>query len=117
MSSQCPDAGGLRRLLAGQLAQAEAEAVEAHVGACAACQQALERLTPATLPPAAVAGAPDADFLRRLAEWMPSEAGLAGLSTAPPPSHPAGQVTVAHAGGRGDQASTEVQALLRKRLL
>src|SRR6516225_6524174 len=43
--TRCPSSAELEQWLADGLASAEAEAVEAHVEACAACQQALERLT------------------------------------------------------------------------
>src|SRR5262245_26572429 len=40
----CPGQDQLKRLLAEQLAEAEREAVEAHVEGCADCQLALERM-------------------------------------------------------------------------
>jgi hypothetical protein len=43
--TRCPSSAELDQWLADRLAGAEADAVEAHVEACAACQQALERLT------------------------------------------------------------------------
>jgi hypothetical protein len=43
--TRCPSTEELRRLLADGLSGPEAEAVEAHVEVCAACQQALEQLT------------------------------------------------------------------------
>ena len=45
--SRCPSPDELRLLLSDQLARREAEAVEAHVQACASCQETLERLTEA----------------------------------------------------------------------
>jgi WD40 repeat protein/serine/threonine protein kinase len=46
----CPSAQQLQHLMAEQLAEAEAEALEAHVEVCATCQQALERLLVAAGP-------------------------------------------------------------------
>jgi serine/threonine-protein kinase len=43
--TRCPSSAELEQWLADGLASAEAEAVESHVEVCAACQQALERLT------------------------------------------------------------------------
>jgi eukaryotic-like serine/threonine-protein kinase len=59
--TRCPSDEELRHLLADRLAGPDAAALEAHVEGCAACQQALERLTAAgaaTLPPATGAGFP-----------------------------------------------------------
>src|SRR5262249_28263753 len=68
--------------LADDLPGPEAQAVEAHVEACAGCQQALEQLTaalPAGWGPATL-GQPSADFLRRLAKDPPATAAGAMLS-------------------------------------
>ncbi len=59
MTSSCPPEEKLRRLLADRLSGAEAEAVEGHAQACAACQQTLRRLErrlpgPPQLPPITV---------------------------------------------------------------
>jgi tetratricopeptide (TPR) repeat protein len=75
--------------LAHELSGAEAEAVEAHVEVCAACQQALEEQTAAVRkqesgPADRRAG--DSDFLRRLQEQTP-------LGTRPTP-HSAGEATL-----------------------
>jgi hypothetical protein len=63
-------------LLLEQLRGPEAEAVEAHVESCAACQQVLESLTAATRtgPGVESSGAAGADFLRRLEEEPPTGA-------------------------------------------
>jgi WD40 repeat protein len=68
---QCPSATALRRFLAEQLPDAESGHVEAHVEACARCQQSLEELTGANRVHAAGAetlttNQPDATFLRRV---------------------------------------------------
>jgi hypothetical protein len=44
----CPTQSCLQTLLAGQLAEAEQREIVQHVEACAACQQALDGLTPAS---------------------------------------------------------------------
>jgi hypothetical protein len=79
--SGCPSFDLLQELLADRLGGPEGEAVEAHVEACPACQQALERLTGspvarASLPTALQAvGASGRSFLRRLEERPPAGAG------------------------------------------
>jgi serine/threonine-protein kinase len=90
----------LQRLLADQLSGPEAETVEAHVEACAACQQALEQLTaPAggcadRAPPSG--GESGRDFLRRL-EWQP-QAG------AGPPSRAGGSTVRSRHAAPGEAA-------------
>jgi aminoglycoside phosphotransferase (APT) family kinase protein len=74
--SPCPTSDQLRQLLADRLAGPEAEAVEAHVERCAACQQALEQLTGNAQTPRVQgpASPPDsgAAFLRRLEQDPPT---------------------------------------------
>jgi tetratricopeptide (TPR) repeat protein len=87
----CPSSQQLRALLAHELQGAEAEAVEAHVEQCAACQEALEEQTAAfptqqSEPTDQRAG--DSDFLRRLQEQTPH-----GIRPAP---QPASDATLAH---------------------
>jgi hypothetical protein len=67
----CPSPEQWSRLLADELGGPEAEAIEAHVEGCAACQQALERLLG---PAAATPSAPGSghDFLLRLAAAPPT---------------------------------------------
>jgi hypothetical protein len=77
----CPSAEQLQRMLADALTTPDAEAVEAHVAACASCQQVLERLAardavprPAASEPATQpAAVPDHDeaFLRQVAAAPP----------------------------------------------
>ena len=45
----CPSLDELQKLLANDLEGARAEALETHIDVCAACQQALEQLTDATV--------------------------------------------------------------------
>jgi serine/threonine protein kinase len=82
----CPSAGQLRDLLADRLSIPECQAVESHLESCAACQEALERLTdsadarkdrPVARIEAAQAGA---DFLRRLEQEPPTGAGLSPVA-------------------------------------
>jgi serine/threonine-protein kinase len=104
--TRCPEPEQLEQLLADGLTGPEAEGVEAHVEACARCQQALERLTGAD------AGA---DFLRRLEKELP------GAPTSPYRdglvSEPPGRIHVALVAGAGQQSTRELETLLRKRLL
>jgi serine/threonine protein kinase len=79
--SPCPGPEQLRQLLADGLSGSEAEAVEAHVEACAACQQRLEELTgnaaaPTVLEPACRDDS-GGDFLRRLEQAPPLIARVA----------------------------------------
>ncbi|MFO0841050.1 MAG: zf-HC2 domain-containing protein [Gemmataceae bacterium] len=97
---RCPDAQQLRRLLADQLLGAEAEAVEAHVEVCPDCQLGLERLTA------------DAGPLCRL-----SERGLTSTGTAPGTARQLPPPTAGHGPGAGTRQASEIQQLLRKRLL
>src|SRR5262245_12652905 len=94
----CPSSERLRDLLADRLHGADAADVEAHVEACAGCQQALEQLTrnpddrvgPEPAPHDETGG----DFLRRLERCRPDGPGpspgpgggaaLAPHSPAPP---------------------------------
>jgi serine/threonine-protein kinase len=72
--TRCPSSELLQQLLAERLSGRVADAVETHVEACAACQQALEVLTGATTRKGAApesAGAPGGDFLRRLEKEPP----------------------------------------------
>src|SRR5262245_46153111 len=73
--NRCPSPEQLQDLLADRLVGAEAEAIEAHVEACPACQQALERLTGGAdtregQGPAS-RSASGGDFLRRLENRPP----------------------------------------------
>jgi tetratricopeptide (TPR) repeat protein/predicted Ser/Thr protein kinase len=71
--THCPSSKELGRWLAERPASADAAHIEAHIEACAGCQQALERLTaaPAGRWPV-VPGGSGADFLRRLEENPPA---------------------------------------------
>src|SRR5271170_7251609 len=81
----CPALEQLRHLLAEQLTEAEQATLESHLETCAACQQALEELTPVSerwqhpkrrLPQ----GSGEAAFLHRLAAGPAEHVG----STLPP---------------------------------
>src|SRR5262249_38926318 len=117
-----------------------AEVVETHLEGCASCQQALEQLT------AGAGGAGqgpedqgrgDSGFLRRLQEELPTGAWPAPdqktaeeegqgpaipTKPAPPdgrrdPGGPAEPTTVAVAPSPGSRQASDIQTLLRKRLL
>jgi hypothetical protein len=102
--SPCPRPDRLRQLLAVRLAGPEAEAVEAHVEGCAACQQALEELTGNvrghTVGEAQRRDESGGDFLRRLEQIPPSSAcpppGPDGR-TAPGPRPPTREAASAEA--------------------
>src|SRR6266542_2823898 len=47
-AKSCPEQSSLQALLAGQLAETEHAAIVGHVETCAACQQVLESLSPAS---------------------------------------------------------------------
>jgi hypothetical protein len=129
--SRCPSSEQLQELLADRLAGPDAEAVEAHVEACPACQEALERLTGDAEarpgPGAASHGESGRNFLLRLEQEPPTEAwpgpgrserGKGGRGPAPPdPRGPAAGLTVAVAASKASQSAAEIQTLLRKRLL
>jgi WD40 repeat protein/tRNA A-37 threonylcarbamoyl transferase component Bud32 len=75
----CPSSLALRGLLADGLSGSEADAVEAHVEACAACQQRLEELTGTarTAPEPEGRAGSGGDFLRRLEQAPPTIAQVA----------------------------------------
>jgi WD40 repeat protein/tRNA A-37 threonylcarbamoyl transferase component Bud32 len=92
--TRCPSSEQLRCWLSDRLTGQDAAALEAHVEACAVCQQALEELTGAAAPRTVAerAGGEEsgADFLRRLEQTPPTSASLPGCSDggaapAPPP--------------------------------
>jgi serine/threonine protein kinase len=105
--SDCPTPAQLERLLADALPGPEAQAVEAHVEACPACQQALEQLTGASHLPGGPAQSPDAhpggggpvaDLVRRM-EQVPAPGAAAGtVETLPGP--PDSTATAAYEPGR-----------------
>lgn len=114
----CPTADQLRRFLADELSASEASAVEAHLEECASCQQTLDQLTAATLSGADADGkcGSDSTFLRQLQHQPPNgtwpavaqKDGEAG----PTPATPATLIV-----RRSTPSITELQTLLRKRLL
>src|SRR4051812_16720746 len=72
--TSCPAPELLERLLGEQLADAEREAVEAHVEGCAACQQALGRMAGGLAGPRRERRSghpPGTGLLRRLEEALP----------------------------------------------
>ena len=83
--SRCPATELLQQLLADQLAGPQADALETHVEACPACQQALEQLTGSTGDRRGEASAAQEEagtaFLRRLEREYP--AARAGPNGAP----------------------------------
>jgi anti-sigma factor RsiW len=85
LTHRCPSPEQLRDLLADRLSGPEAEAVEAHLEACAACQHTLERLTARADsrqdPARAEAAGAGAEFLRRLEQEPPTGAGLSPALT------------------------------------
>jgi WD40 repeat protein len=80
----CPETDRLRRLLAEELPPAEAQALETHVEACAACQRALAELAGSPAEPPPPRPPLDAAFLRRL-EGVRTGQPPAGALTATPP--------------------------------
>jgi serine/threonine-protein kinase len=114
MFPPCPDADMLRRLLADQLSLPETNAVETHVQACDACQQALERLTAGADQTAASRLDTGADFLRRLEANPPT----ANAPASPPTLHQGNEPRPIHLARAGRPAQTEdIAALLRRRML
>ncbi len=121
----CPPHEQLERFLAEQLGEADHEAVAGHVGACAACQETLERWTDSLLgrpsaptpPPAAPEGPaedserttdhvsqPDTDgsFLSRIAAFWPTPAGQAAPAGNAAPAVPGYEILgVLGRGGMG----------------
>jgi WD40 repeat protein/serine/threonine protein kinase len=95
--TRCPSSEELQRWLADGLCGPEADAVEAHVEACAACQQRLEELTGNAARTALEPNGRDesgGDFLRRLEQSPPAGADLPPGPTgkaAPAASSPAAE--------------------------
>src|SRR5438105_1509006 len=96
----CPNAQQLQCLLTEQLAASEAEALEAHAEACAACQETLERVLGAARPfplgrdeqstgDSPRAADPGEDFLRRLQERPPGKTLPAAEAADETPWYPA----------------------------
>jgi tRNA A-37 threonylcarbamoyl transferase component Bud32 len=122
----CPSTEALQRLLADDLPGPEAEAVEAHVEACAACQQALEELTgkpgTGTRPVPHSREQSGGDFLRRLEKDPPAGAwpcrghNEAARDTKDPngvpkprrPAEPTGPYHAGYAQGRGQAGGIKV---------
>jgi serine/threonine protein kinase len=115
--TRCPSSEQLQQLLADRLTGPEAEGVETHVEACAACQQALEQLTGRANAPSARAAAESgaagagAEFLRRLehqppaaARLPPVPAGAADTVTIPPANRDRDAITA----GPPDVAGYEI---------
>src|SRR5262245_26382934 len=117
---RCPSSAELGSWLAGELAGAEG--VDAHIEACATCQQALERLTDDVAvgkgrAPASESEAGE-DFLLRLERGPPTETWPRSRgSEQSNRDHRLPGLTVAVAAARGSQSAEEIQTLLRKRLL
>jgi WD40 repeat protein/serine/threonine protein kinase len=82
----CPSPERLADLLADRLAGADADAVEAHVEACAACRQVLERLTRAARARKPATSEPGESFLHRLLLQPPPTLGDGGDTAGPPPA-------------------------------
>jgi hypothetical protein len=87
--TRCPSPAELPQWLADEVIGPEAEAVEAHIEGCAACQQALEELTgnagARTVPEPECRDESGGDFLRRL-EQTPPAGGGHRLQGPPPPA-------------------------------
>jgi tetratricopeptide (TPR) repeat protein len=105
--TRCPSSAELRQLLADGLSGPEAAAVEAHIEACAACQQALEELTGNA--GGRTVGEPQrrdesgGDFLRRLEQSPPT--------IDEPPPGPDGQATLPPRSPAGGAAAVEAPAI------
>jgi WD40 repeat protein/tetratricopeptide (TPR) repeat protein len=96
----CPSSEQLQQLLADQVSTLEAEALEAHVEDCAACQEALARLTAAEpqglgrassvrQPLPARNDDPDDEFVQRLEKVLPSGLGAPRqVANGLPPTRP-----------------------------
>jgi WD40 repeat protein len=78
----CPPQDQLAALLADRLADAQAQALEAHLENCLACQQVLEQLTRADTLRDHCSGQ---SFLRRLEQQPPSLVGFEPTPTVEPP--------------------------------
>lgn len=131
--NSCPSTDQLARLLSDGLSSAET-AVEAHLEECAACQEALERLTAGNAFPNRQKQTGDSELLRQLEEQLPTpsvipplaqarqgqEAEEAGSAeeTSPGGMH---SVTVVRGAGRSagrvSPTAGDIPEVLRKRLL
>jgi serine/threonine-protein kinase len=134
----CPSLEQLQSLLRDQLSDAEAEAVGAHVEACALCQQSLERLTAeqnekslaATAHRDGAAAESGGAFLRRLEQAPPAEERTSsGRAEQAPVRHGPAVVMLADAAtvapqrlvpaleaGASPELARDILTLLRKRL-
>jgi hypothetical protein len=111
--SSCPSPERLQDWLADRLAGPDAEAIGAHIEACARCRQTLEQLTGRTKRCQEVTvDAAGADFLRRLEKEPPAAAQPLTVTIASPMDG-LGQVRVARSSAIEAEA---VRVLLRQRL-
>src|SRR5262245_20792013 len=86
--TRCPSAAELRQFLADRNSAPDAGALETHVDGCAACQQALDRLTGAAAETAGGAAGTGESFLHRLVEEPPTLPPTAPAPAAGPTAVP-----------------------------